>query len=125
METKPPKKEGLPRAQQPLKENKTSLNVSDPASDGKSVPFVDPWLEARIHYLAAEVTSLKAGPIALRFLNLAKARHHQYRACGGPRLRYLAWCALDIVAQPLGRSREQVPQQADPSLTISANRGGK
>ena len=91
----------------------TEPNVANPTNAGKSGwLFVDFWQEARINYLDGEVARLAAGPIARRFLKEAKARYSQYRGCDCPRLRYLCWSALDIVAgQLVGRSGEQLPSQ--------------
>jgi hypothetical protein len=118
METKPPKKEALaPRSRQlePLKATETGLIIAKSPVIGKSPrrpKLVDPWQEARINYLDGEVARLAAGPIARRFLKEAKARYSQYRWCDCPRLRYLCWSALDIVAgQLVGRSREQLSSQ--------------
>jgi hypothetical protein len=104
METKPPKKEDRARTKQldPLEANKTEKTVSKAAAIGKSCrSFVDHWQEARINYLDGEVTHLKAGPIARRFFEKARARYRQYTGCDCPKLRYLCWSALDIVAGQL------------------------
>jgi hypothetical protein len=116
METEPSKKEARRRySAGPPEAIKTDANVANPATDGKSGPFVDFWQEARINYLAPEVIRLKAGPVARRFLREAKSCYIQFRRCGCPRLLYLCWSALDIVAgQLVGRaacSAEQLPSQ--------------
>jgi hypothetical protein len=74
----------------------------DPRRNDKNQPSItDPWIRARLNYLSAECNRLTAGPIARRFLEEAKSRYQQYRRCGCPRLRFLAWSALDIVAGQL------------------------
>lgn len=103
MQTEPSKKRARPSREQSvelLEANELGPNVAKPPTDGKSGPFVDFWIESRINYLAPRVTD-QAGPVARRFLREARARYHQYRACGYPRLRYLCWSALDIVADHL------------------------
>jgi hypothetical protein len=67
-------------------------------SDKNRPSITDHWLEARLNFWSAECSRLGAGPIARRFLKEAKSRYQQYRRCGCPRLRYLAWSALAVVA---------------------------
>src|ERR1700747_2558425 len=104
MEKHPPKKRARPsRAQsvELLKGKQTGFTIAKAAAIGKpGRPFVDAWIQSRIHYLAPQVTR-QAGPVARRFLKEAKSRYQQYRRCGCPRLRFLAWSALDIVAGQL------------------------
>jgi hypothetical protein len=63
--------------------------------------LVDPWLEARINYLAFELRRLEGGPVARLFLKKARARYRQYRRFGSARQRYLSWGYLDQVAGQL------------------------
>jgi hypothetical protein len=83
-------------------------------SDQNHPPITDPWIRARSNYLSAECSRLAAGLIARRFLTEARARYRQYTGCGCPRLSFLAWSALDIVAgQLVGRRGERVPSQEE------------
>jgi hypothetical protein len=80
--------------------NQNRSNLLNSTVDGKAprrAKLIDPWLEARLHYLSQEVTRLAAGPIAYRFLREAK----QYARRHDPRIRVRVWQCLDVVADQL------------------------
>jgi hypothetical protein len=88
----------------PIKPIQDCLSLPAAASVGKSpqrAELVDPWLEARINYLAFEIRRLDGGSIARLFLKKARARYRQYRRYGSARQRYLSWSYLDQVAGQL------------------------
>jgi hypothetical protein len=79
--------------------------------------LVDPWLEARINYLAFEIRRLDGGSIARLFLKKARARYRQYRRYGSASQRYFCWSYLDqVAAQLVGCavcSSNQLPSQEE------------
>jgi len=93
-----------------------SLTVAAAASIGKSPQrekSTDPWVEARINYLSAEITRLEGGPAARRLLKQAKAHYRWYRCYRLPRSRFLSWSYLDQVASQLcGREARSSKQEA-------------
>jgi len=73
----------------------------------------DLWVEARINYLADELSRLDGGPISRLFLGKAKTRYRLYCRRGWPRDRYLCWSYLDQVASQLcGRKARSSKQEA-------------
>jgi hypothetical protein len=70
--------------------------------------FEDLWIEARFHYLAFECARLHGGSVAKFFLKEAGLRYKRYTRSGYPRLRYLCWNALNVLAGKLVcKAREQ------------------
>ncbi len=107
MGTSPPRKKAGSRALSKL---------GTRGSDKNQPSIADPWVHARLNFLSAECSRLKAGPVARRFLKEARARYRQCRGCGCPRLRFLPWsaCECSVVAdQLIGRGGEQLPSEED------------